>query len=85
MLVVLQVRLVFPDVTSDEHKSSKVHQWLTRCILAVEVGGLVLTPWSSWLLGCRSSTSWQLLVEGNNLGHSLGVRVGADVLDVSRC
>lgn len=83
VLVVLQVRLVLPGVTQNDDENGKVDQWLTRCIVSVKVGGLVLAPWGDWLLCSWSRTSWQLLVERDNLGHSLGVRVGSKVLEVS--
>lgn len=83
VLVVLQVSLVFPSVTSKNDENSEVNQRLTGGVVTVKVSSLVLAPWSGWLLGSRSWTGWQLLVEGNHLGHSLGVRVGANVLNVS--
>lgn len=83
MLVVLQVRLVLPSVTGKDDENSEVNQRLTRGIVTIEEGSLVLAPWSGWLLSSRSGTSWQLLVEGDNLSHSLGVRVRANVLYVS--
>lgn len=83
MLVVLQVRLVLPDVTGNEHKSSQVKQRLAGSVVAVEVGGLILAPRSGWLLWSRGWAGWQLLVEGHNLAHSLSVSGATDVLDVS--
>lgn len=83
MLVVLQVRLVLPDVTGDEHNSSQVEQGLTGSVLAVKVSSLVLAPWGGWLLRSWSWTSWQLLVEGDNFAHSLGVGSATNVLWVS--
>lgn len=83
VLVVLQVRLVLPGVTQNDDENGKVDQWLTRCIVSVKVGGLVLAPWGDWLLCSWCWTSWQLLVERDNLGHSLGIRVGSKVLEVS--
>lgn len=83
VLVVLQVGVVFPSVAEKDDSNSQVDQWLARSVVTVKVSGLVLAPWGGWLLGSWSWTSWQLLVERNNLGHSLGVRVGTDVLYVS--
>lgn len=83
MLVVLQVRLVLPDVTGNEHESSQVKQRLAGSVVAVEVGGLILAPRSGWLLWSRGWAGWQLLVEGHNLAHSLSVSGATDVLDVS--
>lgn len=83
MLVVLQVRLVLPDVTGDEHNSGQVKQGLTGSVLAVEVSSLVLAPRGGWLLRSWSWTSWQLLVEGDNFAHSLGVGSATNVLWVS--
>lgn len=83
VFVVLQVRLVFPSVTSKDDDNSKVNQWLTRGIVAIKVGSLVLAPWGSWLLSSWSWAGRQLLVERNHISHSLGVRVRANVLGVS--
>lgn len=83
MLVVLQVRLVLPDVTGNEHESSQVKQRLAGSVVAVEVGGLILAPRSGWLLWSRGWAGWQLLVEGHNLAHSLSVSGATDVLSRS--
>ena len=80
VLVVLQVRVVFPGVTQDDNSEDQVYQWLTRGIVTVEVSGLVLSPWSERRLGSWGLSLRQLLVEGHNLSHSLGVRVRAQVL-----
>lgn len=84
MLVVLQVRLVLPNVTRNSDNKSQVEQRLAGSILTIEVGSLVLAPWSGWLLWSRSWSSWQLLVEGDNLAHSLGVSSATNVLWVSK-
>lgn len=80
MLVVLQVRLVLPNVTGDSDNKSQVEQRLAGSVLTIEVGSLVLAPWSGWLLRSRSWSGWQLLVEGDNLAHSLGVSSATNVL-----
>lgn len=84
MLVVLQVRLVLPNVTRNSDNKSQVEQRLAGSVLTIEVGSLVLAPWSGWLLWSRSWSSWQLLVEGDNLAHSLGVSSATNVLWVSK-
>ena len=80
MLVVLQVGLVFPGVTQNNYGKNQVYQWLTGSIVSVKEGSSVSGNWVGWL-GCSWSwSSWQLLVEGDNLSHSLGVGVRAKVL-----
>ena len=83
VLVVLQVGLVLPGVARHDDENRKVEQRLTGGIVAVNVGGSVLAPRRKALLGRWRWARWQLLVEGHDLGHSLGVRVRADVLEVS--
>lgn len=79
MIVVLQV-LVLPDVTGNEDNSSQVEQRLAGSVVTVKVGSLVLAPWGSWLLWSWSWASWQLLVELDNLAHSLGIGGATNVL-----
>lgn len=83
MIVVLQV-LVLPDVTGNEDNSSQVEQRLAGSVVTVKVGSLVLAPWGSWLLWSWSWASWQLLVELDNLAHSLGIGGATNVLIVSK-
>lgn len=83
VLVVLQVGLVLPDVAQSDNGNGQVNQRLARGVLAVEVGSLILAEGRSGLLGSRGRAGGQLLVEGDNLSHSLSVGVGANVLDVS--
>ena len=81
-MVFLQA-LVFPGVAEEDDGNGTVEQRLGRGVVAVEVSSLVLAPGGGGLLGSRSRTLRKLLVEGHNLLHSLGVRVGAHVLFVS--
>lgn len=80
-MVFLQV-LVFPGVAEEDDGNGKVEQRLGRGVVAVEVSSLVLAPGGGGLLGSRSRTLRELLVERDNLLHSLGVRVGAHVLEL---
>lgn len=78
VLVGLQVLILTP-VAEQHHQNGKVKNWLGR-LVSTEVLVNVLTEQTSGLLWSRSSTNWQLLVERDKLGHSLGIWVGANVL-----
>lgn len=75
------MRVVLPGVAQHNNGHGQVEQRLARSVVTVKVGSLVLAPGSSGLLGGRGGTLGELLVERNNLLHSLGVGVGAQVLD----
>lgn len=81
LLVGLQVG-VFSTVSQHDDSNSEVNKRLTRCLLVTDILVQVLADETGWFLGSWSLTSWQFLVEGDKLGHSLGVRVGANVLSL---
>lgn len=73
------MEVVLQSVTECKDESSNVQQWLTGGIVTVEELLLVTSQWAEWLVG-RGGTLRQRLVEVNDLGESLGLRVGAEVL-----
>lgn len=75
LLLMRQVEVVLQTVTEGEEEESKVEHWSARTSVVFSVLG-------EWGLGRHlvGSASWELGVEGNNVLHSLGSRVRAEVL-----
>lgn len=74
-LFMRQVEVVFQGVTEGQEEKSEVQDWSTRTSVVLSVLG----HWGHWD-DLVSSTSWQLGVERNNVFHSLGSWVRAQVL-----
>lgn len=77
----LQVR-VLSTVTEENDGNGKVKKRLTGWLVSTDVLVQVSADWAGWLSSSWSVSGWQLLVEGDKLGHSLGVWVGTDVLSL---
>lgn len=81
-MVVLQVRVVLPNVSENNNGNGQVQERLTGRVLTVKVCGLVLSPGCNRLLGSRSRSRGQLFVKAYDLSHTASVGVGSKVLEL---